>query len=338
LPYGLYPASALRQTQEVYPRLCDVLPPLERRYAPLFSPGPSAYPLKLFPLAPGHTLHLSLTKELLLPAWPPAPRSPHAFNGSVYVLDSFSPTPESSLVLRPGHYFDSLDSAEALELELLHTPHHLPLRDRAHALAAAEPWLSGAGRAAAVGVSTLLAWPTPSGYEVLLARLGPKAHPHRQGLLHVAPAGMFSPSSAGPSPVPAQSEAELSPPLGVATPGSPPAERGGSGALAHSLPAQLHALIAQELEEELGLRLADCPGAQLRLTGLAFNLLNLRPEICALLVLAHPIPLRLSQEYDGPPLVYPAAPPVDFFARFDAGAITPPGAGALYLGLSALMP
>jgi len=170
--------------------------------------------------------------------------------------------------------------------------------------------------------------------------MGPKAHPHRQGLLHVAPAGMFSPSPLPadtppiqgciPLPVggaPARSEAELGAIPGIQSPGLP-----------QDLPRQLQALIAQELEEELGLRLAELPGAQLRLTGIAFNLLNLRPEICTLLVLGHPVPLRLSPEYHGPPLCLDAAPPARFFSQFDAGAITPPGAGALYLGLSTLMP
>lgn len=80
-------------------------------------------------------------------------------------------------------YFDSLNTSETLELELLAgRPHPSGLRH-----------LDGAGRTAAIGIATLLALRMPRGYDPVLGRIAPKAMPHRAGQRHVVPSGMFAP-------------------------------------------------------------------------------------------------------------------------------------------------
>lgn len=88
--------------------------------------------------------------------------------------------------------------------------------------------------------------------------------------------------------------------------------------------------VRQELREELGLELDP---ARLYFSGMALNLLNMRPEICTLLRLDGPAPARLNDEFK-PGLL--RIPLTQNKWSPDPGAISPAGAGALFLGLRLL--
>lgn len=105
------------------------------------------------------------------------------FNGAVYAMTRLRTRPRLRMDAYAAWYFDSLNTSETLELELLEgRPHPPGLRH-----------LEGSGRTAAIGIATLLALRRPPGYDLVLGRLAPKAMAHRAGQRHVAPAGMFAP-------------------------------------------------------------------------------------------------------------------------------------------------
>ncbi|MCS7041242.1 MAG: hypothetical protein NZR01_00445 [Bryobacteraceae bacterium] len=214
---------------------------------------------------------------------PPAPLHPcfcaeGLFNGQVYLMRRIRLRPALQIDCRPGWYFDSMNTCEKLERE-------------GRFLAAPPPpalWRNGAGRSAAVGISTVVAWRESDQWMALAGRVKAKSMPQRAGRIHVAPSGMFAP------------------------------------------PYSITANVRRELEEETGLGLP--PGA-LRLTGVAVNLRNLRPEICTLLVVERPPEALSAAEFDPTPLRVP----VPVRAREAAPAwlaeteFTPPAAAALLL-------
>jgi ADP-ribose pyrophosphatase YjhB (NUDIX family) len=106
-----------------------------------------------------------------------------AFNGPVYAMLRLRVEPRLCLDCREGWYFDSLNTAERLEMEGRYWRCSIPARRS----------LDGSGRTAAIGISTVVAWPEGRGWKTLAAPLGAKAMPHRAGLLHVVPSGMFAP-------------------------------------------------------------------------------------------------------------------------------------------------
>lgn len=213
------------------------------------------------------------------------------FNGPVFALRHLRPRPELRLDLSLTGYFCSMNTHEALELELLaHRP----------ALRAATPAAflefdrrlvrrATVSAPAALGVATLVVCENT----LLLARLAAKSLPHRAGQWHVVPAGMFAP------------------------------------------PYSLTQTVAQELHEELGLPLDT---TRLYCTGLAINLLNLRPEVCTLLLLDSSAGARLSAEFQPGLTRVPLASDRKIVQSLglDAGNITPTGAAALFLGLRLL--
>lgn len=95
-------------------------------------------------------------------------------------------------------------------------------------------------------------------------------------------------------------------------------------------PWSVEANVGRELAEEAGIQLA--PHA-LRLTGVAVNLRNLRPEICTLLVVEHPPAALAEQEFETAPLAVPlpAGRPRHSVPRCLPAAFIPPGAAALLL-------
>lgn len=205
------------------------------------------------------------------------------FNGAVYAMTRLRTRPRLRMEARAGWYFDSLSTSEALELDWMEG------RSRSPGL---HP-LRGAGRTAAIGISTLLALRTAHGYELVLARVGPKAMPHRAGQWHVAPSGMFAP------------------------------------------PYSVIENVARELREETGLRLE---AGRLYLSGVAVNLLNLRPEICTLFTVDDPGRLELNGEFL-PGVVRAGLGTDEEMVRaleLTPERITPPGAAALFLGAGLL--
>jgi hypothetical protein len=100
-----------------------------------------------------------------------------------------------------------------------------------------------------------------------------------------------------------------------------------------SPPCSVRRLVQTELAEELPGFPAEA--GRLYLAGVAVNLLNLRPEICTLLVLEGPAWLpALNAEYRGEACVVDYRSDAELLRELDlrAGTATPPGAAALYLG------
>lgn len=210
------------------------------------------------------------------------------FNGEVYAMRRLHTRGRLRLDTKRGGYFDTLNTCEAMELELLESVPGLPLR-------AGQRVLDGRGRCAAIGVATLLVLRQDDVHFVVLAPIGPKGMPHRAGQLHVVPSGMFQP------------------------------------------PYSVRHTVLTELSEELdGIQLP--PAAKVYFTGVAVNLLNLRPEICTMVVIDRPPRLKLGAEF------LPGARAVTFGTdahlvralRLRTAPITPPGAAALFLGARVL--
>lgn len=106
-----------------------------------------------------------------------------AFNGPVYAMRRLQPAPWLRIHCREGWYFGSLNTSERLELEGRYR--RCPAPDRRG--------LDGAGRTAAIGISTVVAWREGGAWRALAAPLRARTMPHRTGLLHVVPSGMFAP-------------------------------------------------------------------------------------------------------------------------------------------------
>ncbi|MBL0161583.1 MAG: hypothetical protein IPP47_31640 [Bryobacterales bacterium] len=210
------------------------------------------------------------------------------FDGEVYAMRRLRCSGRLRLDTRRGGYFDSLNTCEAMELELFEDVPGLPLRT-------GQPLMDGTKRCAAIGVATLLVLRDRSGHSLVLAPIAAKGMPHRAGQLHVVPSGMFQP------------------------------------------PYSVAQTVRTELREELhGLRLpSDAP---IYFTGIAINLMNLRPEICTMVIVDRPPTLRLGAEFQ------PGARVVAFGSdahlvralQLHDTPITPPGAAALFLGARVL--
>jgi len=148
-----------------------------------------------------------------------------------------------------GGYFAMLATCDALRAELVAAGpdadwDRLPLRVRAHEVAG-DPLTSGAGRAAAVGVSALLVVRDRDGTPgVVLGRRSDRVGTDA-GRWHVAPSGMLEPATDG---------------------------------------RHLETTVGHELEEELGVVSSPggVAGA-LRVLGVATDLLRLRPDVVVLL-------------------------------------------------------
>ncbi len=221
----------------------------------------------------------SLEGELARPA-PLAPcfAASGLYNGRLYAMRRIRLRPRLAIDCRPGWYFDSINTCELLEAEGRFDRRPPPRR----------LWRDGTGRTAGIGISTVVAWRESGQWLALAGRIRPKSMPRREGLLHVAPSGMFAP------------------------------------------PWSVAANVSRELKEETGLELP--PGA-LRLTGVAVNLRNLRPEICTLLVVHGPPEALDGDEFASPPLAVPI--PVQAGrgrpSVFAGTEFTPPAAAALLL-------
>jgi hypothetical protein len=197
---------------------------------------------------------------------------PRLTNGHLYVMRRFSPQARLTMDCGLGRYFGMLDTSSAIEIELREAildgarqpsalDAKLPLRHAAHAAAGGDPITSGVGRDAAIGLSMLVAGRTERGYQMRLAQRGDGGLGLGCGQLHVVPSGMFDFHDARRDyHVQAKLREEYSEELfGTVDP-------------------------AMEYLDAL-LRNND---AQLLFTGVAMDLLNLRPEICTLLVINTP--------------------------------------------------
>lgn len=186
-----------------------------------------------------------------------------------------------------GTYFDMIDTCDALELEILEASHslrttserafklfdsRLPLRVRLHEHVS-NPVRSGAFRSVAISLNALIAFYQDDGVYLMLRKRSEQVAVHA-GLLHVIPSFMFQPASA-------DAEREYS--------------------LLHNIEREyLEELfdapdpVAGEMNpeyfygdprlSELRELLATGKAAWF-LTGIGVNLLNLRPDICTVLLI-----------------------------------------------------
>jgi hypothetical protein len=197
---------------------------------------------------------------------------PRLTSGHVYVMRRFSPQPRLTMDCGVGRYFGMLDTCSAIEVELRAAildgdqepaalDAKLPLRHAAHAAAKGDPITTGVGRDAAIGLSMLVAGHTQEGYQMRLARRGDGGLGLGCGQFHVVPSGMFDFADARRD---------------------------------YRIQAKLREEYAEELfgtvdpTLEYLDALLGTGDAQLLFTGVAMDLLNLRPEICALLVIHAP--------------------------------------------------
>lgn len=109
--------------------------------------------------------------------------APRAFNGPVYAMRRLHVEPRLRIDCTQRWYFDSLSTSELLELEGRYRRSPAPGRRM----------LDGAGRTAGIGISTVVAWPEGGIWKAFVAPLRARSMPHRAGLLHVVPSGMFAP-------------------------------------------------------------------------------------------------------------------------------------------------
>jgi hypothetical protein len=195
------------------------------------------------------------------------------YNGDTYALHSLETHPLRVHAM-PGKYFDMLATCDALDRELSLAASskliRLPLRQQLHrTLPVAQAGWRGAGRSAALGGACLIVFNHRGAYHALLARRSAR-NASDVSRFHVMPAFIVQ-------PVRGEWQAEwrfsdhvmreyLEELYGVE-----------EGAASSHHPAQ------QRLQAML-----QTGDTQLFLTGVAYNLLTLRAEICALLLIHDP--------------------------------------------------
>ena len=114
--------------------------------------------------------------------------------GAVLAFESFG---DSVLCAASSTYFANVATADALRREYIELGIG-PLRIRAHACAMGDPFRSGLGRAAAIGVTVAVTVPAPAGRAVLVGR---RHHHHAADpdLWDVGPSGTLEPELTGDS-------------------------------------------------------------------------------------------------------------------------------------------
>ncbi len=187
-----------------------------------------------------------------------------------------------------GTYFECLDTCDSLEWELLSKHHyltrsdekafqqfetHLPLRSALHTKVA-DPVRSGLHRSVAIAISTLVAFNDEGVLRLWLKRRSTKVAVHAS-IFHVIPSFMFQPATE-------YFDEELS--------------------ITHNIYREYLEELFNRPEPEAGdwryfyddptllflQRLLNIGEAELYLSGVAVNLLNLRPEICTVLLIRSP--------------------------------------------------
>lgn len=198
------------------------------------------------------------------------------FNGVTFAFQRLRPAP-LRLEAFLGRYFDMLATCAALDDEMQAAARRrgtrLPGRTQYHRQhPAEEAALNGTGRSAAIGGAALIVCPVDGEYRAILARRSSDTALDA-GRYHLLPAFIFQPARMNYDPLEWSVRyhvlRELAEELfGAPEPGP---ETHPSAVLAHP------GLQGWAAMEARGL-------ASLHLTGIAFNYLTLRPEICALLL------------------------------------------------------
>lgn len=256
----------------------------------------------------------------------------HLYDGPTFVFKSLRLRP-LRLTAEIGSYYDMLATCGALEREaraadgLIRLPSRTQLHRRYRPN---ETLLHGNGRSAAIGVATLIVCYRDGGYQALLAQRTARAATDPLAY-HVMPTFMFQPSAADS---------------------------------VHPLEWSVrHQIYREYLEELFGMAESAQPqrpdyfyqhpslralqaygargAAQLYLTGVAINLLTLRPEICALLLIHAPewaesSFLAVAEAHEGRLCYAPIVDDAALTAALPQGALAslpPQGAAALWLGV-----
>ncbi len=269
-------------------------------------------------------------------------------NNGTYVLKAMNANEIVNLDCAHGTYFDALATCDLLEWELLSTlgktkarsvasvVNQLKWRSYVHYLSH-EPTTCPIGRSAAIAVSTTILFRRTNDYAVLVQRRSDKGVAVHGDFLHVAPSFMFQPVV-------------------------------GEWTKEYSV---VHNIYREYLEELFSVKeasvapsvmavdyfygnpnlkflrsLIDAGDAVLLLTGLAVNLLNLRPEICTLLHISSPkwyekhsrgidglSRLQLNEEFQATDL---GAKPLGWVKKGCPlpEETVPPGAAAMYLAVT----
>lgn len=273
---------------------------LETHYS-LFKKHGESYPLLVMPPAPDQIANID---SVLAPDFPQtlAESTSFAFydekhlqtlhddrrtltNGISYILDQLE-TVESHGRLRIhaklGRYFDMIATCDALDHELRRYTNQqtgvTPNRARLHEVLSETEILSdGSGRCAVIGVATLTVFNHDGEYQAIVAQRSQQVATGA-GLHHVLPAFVFQPSG-------------------------PEAFYKGEWSLSHQIlrefgeelfampeydewqnPDSYDYFYNHPTTRDLQEMLSD-GRAQLLLTGIAFNMLSTRPEVCALLMI-----------------------------------------------------
>lgn len=185
---------------------------------------------------------------------------------------------------RLGTYFDMLTTCDALDQEMRHyaahpesTPAALLRRNRLHKLIPPQRALvDGTGRSATLGVATLTVFNHAGTYEAILVRRS-QAAAVDPGFYHVLPAFVLQPGGRDVQGTEWSITHHLYRELLEELFGLPEQDQPASPDYFYDHPAlvALKALIASGR-------------ASLHLTGLVLNLLTLRPEVCAMLLIRDP--------------------------------------------------
>jgi len=205
---------------------------------------------------------------------------------------------EDGVLAAPGGYFDMLATCDAIRAEYQAANGDRPLRSRAHAVAG-DPLVSGAGRAAGIGVSVLLTVPGSGDGGPRRFVIGKRSRSvgTDPGLWHVAPSGML--------------------------------ERDARG-------RHWETTVSRELAEELGVQVSPAEVARrAEILGIAHDLLRLRPDLVFRLGLT-PAEARAMSAGDGEfaevQQVEVSAGGIERFWRAHPPAVlTPAAAGAVAL-------
>jgi hypothetical protein len=275
----------------------------------------------------------------------------HIYNGRTYVMDKFEAKEGHRIRSSLGYYYDALTTCDVLEWEMLTTfdattsnefenvRRRLKSRNKYHEQVP-DPVFDGEKRSAALSISTLIVFNDGETYQAFIRGRSGKTAAHSD-LYHVVPSFMFQ-------PVWGDSKKEysirhnifreyLEEVFGVADMERSKGEISFDYFYGHEKLIQLQGLLKSK-------------DAELFLTGYAMNLLNLRPEICTLLLIRDKNWLKqkiaANWEFLTPQQAYEERKevilPIDILRDNDGiasdlsnipGTFVPPGAAAFWLGV-----
>lgn len=210
------------------------------------------------------------------------------YDGRTYVMDEFV---DGKMNCSLGYYYDALTTCDALEFELLRKVDidHIKVRDfpklakslkhrNSYKTVVHNPSVNGRGRSAAIGLSTLIVFKLGNDYRCLV-RMRAKETATHQELLHVLPSAMFQPEYGYIDEEYSVQHNNFREYL---------EEVFGKKELEHPSGALTYNYFYSAPELQVLRQLLSDKRAELILTGYTMNLLNLRPEICSLLLIHDP--------------------------------------------------